>query len=299
MEDVGSEDEKKVVWSGLEYKDTHDDDGKYLLLALVHESAARGVDATGEMEVTTTDKESTVRGGGDDGVDIGERGMVKIDADDDAAALVIWLGSSSSCVDTTVAFTGVEVLEKALDDAGCDDDEAAMWLTVTVTGRWTRVGEVDDDGDDDGFNNREALLLTAGEDVLENLVSHFDEEMTEGDGDGGGDGDPVEDVEERDDDDGDEKPESQDTLDIEGEEEVTNNEDDVDAIEVLNGEGVNVSDKRLAHVMIVLTGVRVTGREGVLDFRAITSWSSCSDSVSVLDWSRLRRQEILDLRLRA
>lgn len=106
---------------------------------------------------------------------------------------------------------------------------------------------------------------------MENLVSHFDEEMTEGDGDGGGDGDPVEDVEERDDDDGDEKPESQDTLDIEGEEEVTNNEDDVDAIEVLNGEGVNVSDKRLAHVMIVLTGVRVTGREGVLDFRAITS----------------------------
>lgn len=58
-------------------------------MALVHESAARGVDATGEMEVTTTDEESTVREGGDDGVDIGERGMVKIDADDDAAALVI------------------------------------------------------------------------------------------------------------------------------------------------------------------------------------------------------------------
>lgn len=59
-------------------------------MALVHESAAREVDATGEMEVTTTDEESTVRGGGDDGVDIGETGMVKIDADDDdAAALVI------------------------------------------------------------------------------------------------------------------------------------------------------------------------------------------------------------------
>lgn len=60
-------------------------------MALVHDSAATGVDATGEMEVTTTDEDSTVRGGGDDGVDIGETGMVKIDADDDdaAAALVI------------------------------------------------------------------------------------------------------------------------------------------------------------------------------------------------------------------
>lgn len=31
----------------------------------------------------------------------------------------------------------------------------------------------------------------------------------------------------------------------------------------------------------------------------VVLWSSCSDSVSVLDWSRLRRQETLDLRLRA
>lgn len=92
-------------------------------------------------------------------------------------------------------------------------------------------------------------------------------------------------MDERDEEDGEEKPESQDTLDTDGE------KDEGEGMVVIDVEKLNDSD-RLWLKMLSLEEARVTGTRETGSPLEATLGSSCSESVSVLDWSRLCRHDI-------